>query len=424
MASLGNSGWSYDEVLPYFKRAEHNENFRDGFHGSDGPLNVGNLRTPNPFQELFFEACRQLQLPWTDDFNGERQEGIGVYQVTQKNGERWSAARAYIHPRLGRPNLRVVTGARARRILFSGKRATGVEYRVGGRLETVNARSEVLVCSGALQSPQLLMLSGIGGAQELRRFGIEVVHDLPGVGRNLQDHIDFSFIFGSRNRDLFGLTLGDLARVVREGDRYRRERRGMMTTNFAECGGFLKTEPTLPAPDIQLHLVVGLVDNHSRTRHLGRGFSLHVCLLRPKSRGLVALASADPDAAPMIDPKFFDHPDDIEVMVKAFKLARRIVDAPALASVRTKEFYTGNIRTDDDIRRILRERCDTIYHPVGTCRMGTEDDAVVDPQLRVRGVAGLRVIDASVIPALVGGNTNAPTIMIGEKAADLIRRRH
>lgn len=420
-ASLGNSGWSYAEVLPYFKRAEHNETIRNDFHGSGGPLNVCNLTTPNPFQQRFFDACRQIQLPSTEDFNGERQEGAGTFQVTQRNGERCSAARAYIHPHRDRANLRVITGARATRVLLAGKRATGVEYKLGRERRTVAARSEVIVSAGALQSPQLLMLSGIGPGEDLRRFGIESAHELPGVGRNLQDHIDYSFIFRSEDHDLFGLSWPGVARLVREIGRYRRERRGMMTTNFAECGAFLKTDVGLPAPDVQVQLVVALADNHSRTRHLGHGFTCHVCLLRPKSRGFVALQSPDPAAAPLIDPRFLDDPDDLETMVKGFKLTRQILDAPALAAVRTGDLYAGHVHTDEEIRRSLSERCDTIYHPVGTCKMGTDAQAVVDPQLRVRGIEALRVADASIMPTLVGGNTNAPSIMIGEKAADLVR---
>jgi choline dehydrogenase-like flavoprotein len=422
-ASLGNAGWSYADVLPYFKRAENNETLHDEFHGAGGPLNVAELRTPNPFQQHFFDACRQLQLPATRDFNGARQEGVGTYQVTQKDGERCSAARAYIHPHRQRPNLQIITGARATRIVFSGKRATGVEYRLGRQRKTVAARAEVIVSSGAFQSPQLLLLSGIGSGEDLRGLGIEVVHELPGVGRNLQDHIDYGFIRRSGNRDLFGLSPHGIARLFDGIRRYRRDRRGMMTSNFAECGGFLKTDPKLPAPDLQLHLVVAIVDNHSRTRHLGHGFTFHVCLLRPKSRGIVALQSKDPAAAPKIDPRFLEDPDDVEVMVKGFKLTRRILDAPALAAAKTRDLYAEGIETDEEIRRSLRERSDTIYHPAGTCKMGVDALAVVDPQLRVRGVERLRVADASIMPTLVGGNTNAPSIMIGEKAADLIRAK-
>jgi choline dehydrogenase-like flavoprotein len=420
-AALGNPGWSYAEVLPYFKRAENNEELGGEYHGRGGPLNVAALRTGNPFQEIFLQAAEQAGHRRNPDFNGAEQEGVGVYQVTQKGGERWSAARAYVQPHLGRPNLKVVTGARVRRIVLENRRATGVEFVSNNSIQIVKATSEVVVSAGALQSPQLLMLSGIGDGEALQALGIPVVHHLPGVGRNLRDHVDYVFNHKARSLDLFGYSLGGTLRLLREIGRYRRERRGMVTTNFAEAGGFLKTRPEAAAPDVQLHFVIGMVDNHARTNHLGHGYSLHVCLLRPKSAGRIALGSADPLAAPLIDPNFYGEAEDLDAMVRAFKLARRIVEAPALAALSAGELYTANVRTDDDIRATLRERSDTIYHPVGSCRMGADELAVVDPQLRVRGVQALRVVDASVMPDLIGGNTNAPTIMIGEKAVDLIR---
>ena len=420
-AALGNAGWAYEDVLPYFKKSENNEVVQDAFHGTGGPLNVASIRTSNPFQEYFLEAGRQLQLPLTGDFNGADQMGLGVYQVTQKNGERWSAARAYIEPNLSRSNLKVITGAQARRILFNAKRAVGVEFSRDGKPESVRARSEVIVSSGALQSPQLLMLSGIGNALELKSLGIEVVHHSRDVGRNLQDHIDFAFSYRSKSLDNLGLSFAGLRRLWREIGRYRREGLGMITSNVAECGGFLKTDPNLTIPDIQLHFSMAMADNHGRSRHLGHGFGCHVCLLRPKSRGAVTLDSADPAAPPRIDPKFYDHPDDLEVMVKAFKITRRIMDAEPLAKWRTAEMYSKGVQSDDEIRTILRNRSDTVYHPVGTARMGTDEMAVVDSQLKVAGVESLRVVDASIMPTLIGGNTNAPSIMIAEKAADMIR---
>ena len=420
-AALGNTGWAYDDVLPYFKKAENNEVVKDDYHGIGGPLNVANIRTGNPFQEYFLEAGRQLQLPMNADFNGAHQLGLGVYQVTQKNGERWSAARAYIEPNLSRPNLKVITGAPARKILFDGKRAIGVEFSRDGKPESVRAKAEVILSSGAFLSPQLLMLSGIGNAADLKSLGINVVHHSPGVGQNLQDHIDFAFSYRSRSLDNFGLTFAGLRHLWKEIGRYRREGVGMVTSNVAECGGFLKTDPNLEVPDIQLHFSMAMADNHGRNRHLGHGFGCHVCLLRPKSRGTVTLNSADPATAPAIDPKFYDSPDDLEVMVKAFKITQRIMDAEPLAKWRTEDMFTANVRSDDEIRAALRNRSDTVYHPVGTARMGTDDMAVVDPKLRVAGVEGLRVVDASIMPTLIGGNTNAPSIMIGEKAADMIR---
>jgi choline dehydrogenase-like flavoprotein len=420
-ASLGNTGWSYADVLPYFKRSEDNSEFGGEYHGKGGPLHVSGLRSDNPVQETFLQAAREAQFRIREDFNAEEQEGLGTYQVTQKNGERWSAARAYLEPNLSRPNLKVITGAAARKILFDGKRAIGVEFSRDGKPESVRARREIILSSGAFQSPQLLMLSGIGNATDLKGLGIDVVHHSPGVGQNLQDHIDYAFSYRSNSLNNFGISFAGLRKLWGEIGRYRREGVGMITSNVAECGGFLKTDPNLPVPDIQLHFSIAMADNHGRNRHLGHGFGCHVCLLRPKSRGTVTLDSADPATAPRIDPKFYDSPDDLEVMVKAFKITRRIMDAEPLAKWRTVDMFSEGIESDDDIRKALRDRSDTVYHPVGTARMGTDEMAVVDPQLRVAGVEGLRVVDASIMPTLIGGNTNAPSIMIGEKGADMIR---
>jgi choline dehydrogenase-like flavoprotein len=422
-ASLGNAGWSFSDVLPYFKRSENNADFDGEYHGKDGPLAVNKLRTENPVQKIFLQAAQEGQFRIREDFNAEDHEGLGIYQVTQKNGERWSAARAYIHPHMGsRANLRVETGAQATRILFEGTRAVGVEYRQGKELKQLRARREVIVASGAFQTPQLLMLSGVGDGAELVKHGIESVHHLPGVGQNLQDHPDFVFGYMSDNPNFNGMSLKALPRLLRGIRQYRRERRGPMTSNFAECGGFLKTRPDLDVPDVQLHFGMALTDDHGRKRHRGTGFSLHVCQLRPKSRGHVGLGSADPFAQPLIDPNFLGHPDDLETMVGGYKITKRLLETPALRALQKQDMFTAGVRTDDDIRKLLRERVDTVYHPVGTCKMGVNDSmAVVDPRLKVYGTEGLRIVDASVMPTLIGGNTNAPTIMIGEKAADMIK---
>lgn len=421
----GAAGWSFSDVLPYFKRAESNARLDGEYHGQDGPLHVMDLVSPNPFCDTFLDACGELQLPRNDDFNGPRQDGVGLYQVTQKDGERWSASRAYLPPGVRkRHNLRIETNARAQRIILAGRRAVGVSYRRGQKEFSVRARAGVVLCAGAFQSPQLLMLSGIGPAAELAEHGIPVLHELPGIGQNLQDHVDFTLLYKVDSTDLPGLSLAGGLRLWREIKRWRDERKGMLTSNFGEAGGFLRSDPTLPRPDLQLHFVTAIVDDHARKLHLGHGYSLHTCVLRPKSRGSVGLKGADPMLAPKIDPQFLSHPDDIALLLKGVKLARRIMDAAPFQAHRPRELYTEGIADDAGLLQEIRKRADTIYHPVGTCRMGAADDpaAVVDAaSLRVRGLEALWVADASIMPSLIGGNTNAPTIMIGEKAADLIR---
>jgi choline dehydrogenase-like flavoprotein len=423
-AGQGAKGWSFAEVLPYFRRAEGNERFGGTRHSGEGPLNVADLVSPNPLNDVFLEACDQLQLPRNKDFNDSNQEGVGLYQVTQKNGERWSTARAYLPPdtRL-RSNLRIATGTRALRIVLSGRRAIGVVCRSGAVEETIAAARGVILCAGAFQSPQLLLLSGIGPGAELARHGIPVAHELPGVGGNLQDHVDFTLIYKVNSRHLFGFTGPALATLPGEILRWRRERKGLLTTNFAESGGFIKTDPGLTRPDIQLHFVLGMVDDHARKRHFATGYSLHACVLRPKSRGMVRLRNADPLSAPSIDPQFLSHPDDMDVLLKGVKISRRIMEAPAFRRFEPTELYTADALDDEVLCQQIRDRADTIYHPAGTCRMGAADDplAVVDPSLKVRGLDGLHVVDASVMPTLIGGNTNAPTIMIAEKAVDLLK---
>lgn len=421
-ASLGNNGWSFDEVLPYFKRSENNASFGAPLHGQAGPLRVGELRSDNPFQQIYLNAARQAGFKINPDFNGAEQEGVGIYQVTQHEGERWSAARGYLHPHIGkRPNLRVETGCHVTRIVFQDKRAVAVEFMQNGEKRSLRAKREIVLAAGALQTPQILMLSGVGDSQALQAKGITVVHHLPGVGQNLQDHPDFVFKFRAKSLDLLGISLAGSARLTRELWRYHSKRRGMITSNGAEGGAFLKTDPSLAMPDMQLHFVVAMLDDHARKLRLGHGYCCHVCLLRPKSIGEVTLASSDPLAAPLINPRFLEHPDDIETMLKAFKVTRKLLNAPALAEARESDFLTADVHSDDEIRAVLRQHSDTVYHPVGTCKMGVDAMAVVDPQLRVYGVTGLRVVDASVMPTLIGGNTNAPTIMIGEKAVDMMR---
>ena len=427
-AELGCDGWTWDDCLPYFRKAENNEEGADAFHGADGPLQVSNQKSPRPISHAFVEAATQCQHREVSDFNTGDNEGVGLYQVTQfhdkaRNGERCSAAAAYLFPiRETRKNLTILTGTHATRIVMEGKRAVGVQYRQGRKTKEVRAAKEVLLCGGTFNSPQLLMLSGIGPAAEIRRHGIEVVHDLPGVGQNLQDHLDFIQTFTSKDTDNFGIGLAGTIQLTKHIFKWRKDGTGMIATPFAEGAAFLKTDPALDRPDIQLHFVISIVDDHARKLHLGYGFSCHVCALRPHSRGEVFLQSSDPLADPGIDPKFLSDPRDLEVTIKGAKMTREILKAPALAKYRDKEMFDlSDDMSDADWEAHIRARADTIYHPVGTCKMGKDEMAVVDPQLRVHGLEGLRVIDASVMPKLIGGNTNAPTIMIAERAADMIR---
>lgn len=422
-AALGNTGWSYQDVLPYFIKSEHNERIRNEYHGQHGPLNVSELRSDNPYQKTFVEAAKQVNYPLNDDFNGAEQEGLGVYQVTQKNGERWSAARGYLFPYLGkRPNLHVVTQAKVSRIVVENGRAVGVEYSHKGQTIVISANKEVLLSAGAFQSPQVLMLSGIGPRKELEKHDIPVIKDLAGVGENLHDHPDFIFAYKTKQMEgTFGVSVGGSLDLVKQIGRYRKERRGLITTNYAECGGFLKSRPELDKPNLQLHFVIAVVDNHARTMHMGHGISCHVCLLNPRARGSVKLSGKNVDDPLLIDFKFLEDEQDLQDMVDGFKVTQKLMNAPALSEKIKEDMFTANVQTDDEIREILRQRVDTVYHPVGSCKMGVDEMAVVDPELKVYGIQGLRVIDASIMPTVVNGNTNAPAIMIAEKAVDMIR---
>jgi choline dehydrogenase-like flavoprotein len=402
-AALGNPGWSYEEVLRYFRRAEDNNQFAAPYHGVGGPLGVSESQSDNPLRQVWLQPAREADFPLNEDFNGETQEGVGLYQATARNRERCSAARAYIYPILkDRPNLRVETDAYATQLMFEGKRAVGVKYRRGGEIRQLCARREVIVSCGVFQTPQLLMVSGIGRPAVLKNLGISVRHALPGVGQNLQDHPDFVFAYSSDDPNMFGFSLAESARLISAFSQYQHTRRGLLASNIAECGAFLKTTPDIDAPDLQLHFGFAVVVDHGRTFHWGTGFSCHVSLLTPKSRGSVSLRSPDPMQPPEIDPKFLAAPEDLEGMVKGFKLTRRLMDAPALRALRKENLFTKSVETDDEIRSILRQRVDTVYHPACTCQMGPDSSvAVVDSRLRVHGLGGLRIIDASVMPRLV-----------------------
>jgi len=425
--AAGCPGWAWKDVLPYFLRAENREAGAGGLHASGGPLNVARLRSPNPVGHAFIDAAVEAAgLQCNDDFNGARQDGAGEYEVTQLNGERCSASSAYLAPARGRPNLDIRTEAHATRILFEGRRAVAVEYRRAGRLELVRARREVILAAGSFGSPQLLMLSGIGPKKDLQKHGIEVLCDRRGVGENLHDHPAFYFLYRSPSSEPLGLTLGMLPRLRRAICEWRRSRTGMLTTNYSECGAFVRSDPKLP-PDLQLTFVIGIVDDHGRKLHFcEHGYSCNVGLLQPRSRGSVQLASNDPFQAPLIDPAFLKEEADLKMLRRGYEVALKILEADALKKYRGTRVYAPDDDSDKAIERFIRERTDSIYHPVGTCRMGSNDDAqaVLDPQLRVRGMQSLSVADASVMPRIVSGNINAAVIMIAEKAADLVRARH
>ena len=423
-AALGNPGWSYRDVLPYFRKAENNETIHDEFHGRGGPLNVAEIRSPSVLGQRFVEACGQLGIERTPDFNGAEQGGAAPCQVTQVNGERCSAARAYLTPNLDRQNLTVITGARAERLLFEGRRAVGVSYRRDGQASRIRAHREVIVSGGTFNSPHLLQLSGIGAERHLREHGIAVVHDLPGVGANLQDHIDYVQSFRApATGDTFGLSVRGGLRLLGAMFEWRRRRTGKIASSIAEAGAFLCSSPEVTVPDLALVFVVGIVDDHGRKMHWGHGFSCHVTVLRPKSTGTVRLASPDPLADPAIDLDYFRSPEDLLLLEKGQRILRRILEAPALAAYRRNILYAYDPDDATAARADIVNRADTQYHPVGTCKMGpaTERTAVVDHELRVHGLAGLRVIDASIMPTLIGGFTNTPSIMIGEKGADMIK---
>ena len=417
----GNVGWGYDDVLPYFKKAEHQVRGADDYHGTDGPLSVSDWRHADPLSEAFVTAAVETGIPFNSDFNGATQEGAGFFQTTTRRGRRASSAFCYLRPAKGRKNLCVETSALAQRIIFEGRRARAVEYRQNGTLRSARARKEVLVSGGAYNSPQLLQLSGIGPAELLKRHGIDLVLDAPGVGNDLQDHMQVRIVM----RCAKAITLNDIVnhpvRRTLAGLQYAAFRKGPLTIAAGTSGAFLKTNPRFATPDIQLHFIPFSTDKMGEKLHAFSGFTASVCQLRPESRGSLKIRSADASVPPEIRINYLASETDRTAFIDGIRILRKILAAPALKPYCVNEVYPGSDKTsDEELLDFCRGTGSTVYHPTSTCRMGNDSLAVVDQRVRVRGIEGLRVIDASVMPDLMSGNTNAPTIMIAEKASDMI----
>lgn len=419
-AKAGNSGWSYQEVLPYFKSMEDFNRGADDYHGAGGELHVAEAPGDNILFDRFVAAGVELGYPHNDDFNGASQEGVGRFHATIKGGKRWSAASAFLAPVRDRQNLTIITGAHVSKVLLDGKRAVGVEFYQGKKRREVKAGREIVISAGAIKSPHILQLSGIGGSADLQKAGIETQHELPGVGHNLQEHLDILMRYAI-NEPISLNGIDKFPHNIKVAWDYFVHKKGIAACNNIEAGGFLKTRPELERPDVQLHFVpcnmTGLTDKLP-PRH---GVTAHICNLRPASSGTVLAESSDPFAKPAVDFNFMDDEKDRQLMLDAFRLLRRLMQAKAWNGLITEELSPGKqLESDDDIRNALAECTETVYHPVGTCKMGNDEMAVVDSQLRVHGIEGLRVADASIMPGLIGGNTNAPAMMIGAKCADMI----
>ena len=430
-ANEGNDGWSWNEVLPFFKKAENNENGSTKFHGNIGPLEVSNQKAAKPISQAYIDACANSQVRIRNDFNTGDNEGAGFWQSTifhsnKKNGQRCSTAAAYLSPNVkNRRNLEIITKANVVRIIFEGKKAVGVEYTHKGKKRKIRANKEVILSAGSLMSPTILQRSGVGASEDIKPHGIELIHELPGVGRNLQDHIDFNFCFKTNDKNTLGFSPGGFLKMLGETAKWLIHGNSMISSTLSEAGGFLKTDPSLDRPDIQHHFVMGLIDDHLRKLHYGYGYSCHVCLLRPYSRGSVSLASAKHDEAPLINPNFLNDRRDVDTLIKGAKITQNILNTPPLKKYQKREVYgVHSALTDKQWEQHIRNRADTIYHPVGTCKMGKDTLAVVDSSLKIRGLNNIRVADASIMPTITSGNTNAPTIMIGEKCAAMITNGH
>ncbi|MFT6261068.1 MAG: choline dehydrogenase [Crocinitomicaceae bacterium] len=426
-AEQGNTGWDYDSILPYFIKAENNETIKDEYHGQGGPLNVMELRDPSHFNEFFLDACEEHGIPRKADLNGATQNGCRMNQVTQKGGERGSAAKGYLTPNLHRPNLTVITQAHVTKVEIENDIATGVTFYQGENLVTVNANKEVIMSAGAFGSPQILQLSGLGPKDHLEKVGVTVKKDVPGIGCNLQDHISVVPIYRTKfllpSKGTLGYSIGGGIDAIKGIFDWAFKRRGLFTSNFAESVGFYSSDDKVPAPDLELTFIVGVVDDHTRKFHIGHGYCAHATLMRPKSRGTLRLASSDPKADPLIDPNYLDHEDDMNRLVKGLQKLLDIMESKYFDKVKGKMIYPLSRDNIPQLQEYIRDNADTEYHPVGTCKMGPDSDpmAVVDDQLRFKGIANLRVVDASIMPTLCTGNTNAPTVMIAEKAADMIK---
>jgi choline dehydrogenase-like flavoprotein len=424
-AAAGATGWSYGEILPYFRRSEHNENFGPGvYHGRGGPMNVRSVTRPNPLNFSFFDALAGLGYSYRDDLNGADSEGMGLRQLSIRDGRRETTATAFLRPALGRPNLVVLTGTQATRVVLEGRRATAVEARSAGGSITVKAHREIVLTAGAIQSPQLLMLSGIGDGEHLAALGIPVRHDLPGVGRNLHDHLASPVHMGMQNSVSYGVSLRAMPRNLWNIAEYLLFRRGPLANNVFESAAFVKSIPGIDKPDIQLVFQPAKRPGPSFPYPVGHGFAISPVGLYPRSRGRVTLASADPFDAPLIDPNLLSAPEDLPPLINGMRVARKIFASPAFAKYRAQETSPGSVaQSDAELAAYVRAQAYTVHHPVSTCRMGNDAAAVVDPQLRVAGLDNLRVADASVFPSIIGGNTNAAVVMIAEKACDLILGR-
>jgi len=414
-------GWGYDDVLPYFKKAENQQRGADDYHGSGGPLSVSDWRHEDPLSEAFVKAAVESGIPFNPDFNGATQEGAGFFQTTTRSGRRASSAFSYLRPAKQRGNLTIETSALAQRILFEGRKARAVEYKQNGNLRMARARKEVLVSSGAYNSPQLLQLSGVGPAELLKSHGINIVLDAPGVGNDLQDHMQVRIVMRSAKPVTLNDVVNNPVRRVMAGARYALSRSGPLTVAAGTSGAFFKTSPRLASPDIQIHFIPFSTDKMGEKLHPFSGFTATVCQLRPESRGSLKIRSADPSAPPEIRINYLATETDRAAFIDGIRILRQILAAPAMKPYIVNEVYPGSDKTsEEDLLDFCRKTGSTVYHPTSTCRMGNDPLAVVDQRLRVRGIEGLRVVDASVMPDLMSGNTNAPTIMIAEKASDMI----